>query len=451
MSDSTSSVYVIGHVNPDTDSIAAALGYAWLLKQRDGLSTIAARAGAVNPQTGWVLKHLQVDPPVLLTDASPRFESVMRRIDTTTPEKPLREAWLIANRTGGIAPVLNPDRSPFGLITGRSLFSFLSRQVGPNPQVNNIKVTDILDLPCSEAADRNVSQFQAATRIRDVINRVLRAEGDEFWVLDDDHKYAGICRQKDLLEPPRLKIVLVDHNEAQQSVASLDEAELIEILDHHRLGNPPTHTPIRFTVDTVGSTSTLISELTEEAGLSLPPELAGVLMAGLLSDTLILTSPTTTSRDKKAAERLSRWAFIAGSILANETIESYGQKILAASAGLGARPAGELVIQDMKIYSSERTRFAISQIEVNDMYEIGENVHVLEDALKSLKIKESLDFAMLMVTDVVQSSSRIILVDPPGELGDLPYNPLPDGTYLAEGVVSRKKQLLPVVLGLLEN
>jgi manganese-dependent inorganic pyrophosphatase len=171
----------------------------------------------------------------------------------------------------------------------------------------------------------------------------------------------------------------------------------------------------------------------------------------LLSDTLILSSPTTTARDKKAAERLARWAFIAGSILEGETIQSFGQKILSASAGLGSRPASELIFQDMKTYSSEKTRFAISQIEVNDMYEIGENVQVLEDALKSLKIKEGLDFAMLMVTDVVQSASRIILMDPPGELGDLPYSPLPDGTYLAEGVVSRKKQLLPVVLGLLEN
>jgi len=450
MTTSSSNIYVIGHVNPDTDSIAAALGYAWLLKERDGLNTIAARAGAINPQTAWVLKFLKVDPPLLLTDASPRFESVMRRMDTTTPSQPLREAWSIANRTGGIAPILNPDRSPYGLLTGRSLFGFLSKLVGPNPKGNELKVADILDLPCSEAADINVGQFQATTRIRDVINKVLRAEGDEFWVLDENQKYAGICRQKDLLEPPRLKIVLVDHNEAHQSLASLDEAELIEILDHHRLGNPPTHTPIRFTVDTVGSTSTLISELTEEAGLSLPSSLAGVLMAGLLSDTLILTSPTTTQRDRKAADRLSRWAFITGTGLEGETIQTFGQKILSASAGLGARPAGELIIQDMKIYSSERLKFAISQIEVNDMYEIGENVDVLEKALSDLKIKEGLDFAMLMVTDVVQGASRILMVDQPGELEDLPYNPIADGTFLAEGVVSRKKQLLPVVLGLLE-
>ena len=96
--------YVIGHVNPDTDSIAAALGYAWLLRERDGIDAVAARAGAINAQTAWVLKYLQLEPPTLLTDLSPRFESVMRRLDTTTPEKPLREAWIIASRTGGVSP-----------------------------------------------------------------------------------------------------------------------------------------------------------------------------------------------------------------------------------------------------------------------------------------------------------------------------------------------------------
>jgi manganese-dependent inorganic pyrophosphatase len=447
----SSSVYITGHVNPDTDSIAAALGYAWLLKERDRMDTIAARAGAINPQTAWVLKYLELEPPILLTDASPRFESVMRRMDSTTPDKPLREAWAIANRTGGIAPILNADRTPYGLITGRSLFNFLSRSVGPDPKHNEKGISEILDFSCGEAADTHVPQFQASTRIRDVINRVLRTEGDEFWVVDEKNHYAGICRQKDLLEPPRLKIILVDHNEYQQSIASLDEAELLEILDHHRLGNQSTHTPIRFTVDIVGSTSTLISELTEEAGLSLPPKLAGVLLAGLLSDTLILKSPTTTNRDKVAAERLSRWAFVAGSPIQKETLLSFGEKILAAGSGLASRSPDEIVKQDMKIYSGGGFDFAISQIEVNDIYEIGEYISDLLEALKRLKALNALDFAMLMITDVVQSSSRILMVDQPFVLDDLPYQPQIDGTRLADGVVSRKKQLLPAVLGLLED
>jgi manganese-dependent inorganic pyrophosphatase len=123
-------------------------------------------------------------------------------------------------------------------------------------------------------------------------------------VVDEDGRYRGICRQRDALNPPRLNIILVDHNEPGQALGALNEANLIEILDHHRLGNPPTNTPIRFTVDTVGSTSTLVCEHIAEAGLSAPPPLAGLLLAGLLSDTLVLTSPTTTPRDHKAAERL---------------------------------------------------------------------------------------------------------------------------------------------------
>src|SRR5512137_1224827 len=127
-------IYVIGHVNPDTDTIAAAMGYAWLLRERDGGEFIAARAGATNPQTSWVLKRLNLDAPILLNDASPRFEAVTRRLDTTLPEAQLRDAWAIASRTWGLAPVVDADGAPFGLVTGASLFSFVNEMVGPNPK-----------------------------------------------------------------------------------------------------------------------------------------------------------------------------------------------------------------------------------------------------------------------------------------------------------------------------
>ncbi|HEY9088566.1 MAG TPA: DHHA2 domain-containing protein [Anaerolineaceae bacterium] len=446
-----SPIYVIGHVNPDTDSIAAAMGYAWLLRERDGADTVAARAGAYNPQTVWVLKYLGLEGPALLTDASPRFESVMRRFDTVTPERPLHEAWTILNRTGGLAPVLNEDGTPYGLVTGRSLFNLLSRMVGPRIKQQELKVNDFLNLPCKEAADTNVARFQASTRIRDVLHRILREEGDEFWVLDDNKRYAGICRQRDLLNPPRLRIIMVDHNEPGQAVGSLEEAELLEILDHHRLGNPSTHTPIKFTVDVVGSTSTLVSEQTEEAGLSAPPPIAGMLLAGLLSDTLILTSPTTTDRDRQAAERLGRWAFAAGSKLAGETIKSYGEKVVAAGAGLAARAPREIVSTDMKVYNGGGLQFSISQAEVSDLYEVTEHLDKLNQALHDLRVSRGLDFSMLMVTDVVRGSSRLLISNSPAVLDDLPYPPGNDGTRQAEGVVSRKKQLLPVVLGLLEE
>ncbi len=444
-------VYVIGHVNPDTDSIAAAMGYAWLLHERDGMNTIAGRAGPVNPQTAWVLKYMDLESPLLLTDASARFESVARHLDSSSPDEPLSLAWSIAARTGGIAPLLNPDGTPFGMLTGKSMFDFLTHLIGPRPRGKVPSINEIMELPSRQAADTKVPSFQATNRIRDSLHRILREERDEFWVVDDQNRYVGVCRQRDLLNPPRIRVILVDHNEAHQALGSLEEADLLEILDHHRLGNPSTHMPIKFTVDVVGSTSTLVSEATEEAGLSAPPALAGMMLAGLLSDTLILTSPTTTERDRDAAERLARWAFVAGSPLKGESVRSFGEKVLSASAGLSSRPPEEVVRGDMKEYVAGGYKFVISQVEVSDINEIGTHLNALRSALCELRDSRGLDFAMLMITDVVNSSSRLVLTDDaPPEIEDLPYPPLQDDTLDAVGVVSRKKQLLPVVLGLLE-
>jgi manganese-dependent inorganic pyrophosphatase len=446
-----STVYVIGHVNPDTDSIASAIGYAWLLRERDGVNAIPARSGPINRQTAWVLKELELEPPILFNDASPRFDSVMRHLDTVTSDQPLSEAWAILNRTGGIAPVVNADGTPYGLITGKSLFKFLSRQMGPRPRDKDLTLADLLEVPCREAAETEIARYSASTRIRDVIRRLLRDEVDEFWVLDEKQRYLGICIQRDLLDPPRMKIILVDHNEPQQALGSLNEAELVEILDHHRLGNPMTHEPIRFTVDVVGSTSTLVSEQIEDAGLKPPSGLSGLMLAGLLSDTLLLSSPPTTPRDHDAAERLARWAFVWGSALEKETIETFGQKVLAAGTGLSSRDPMDVVTTDLKKYETGTANFAIAQAEVSDLYELNEYLEPLRNALQELKERNSLDFAMLMVTDIVQGDSRLVMVDAPMVLDELPYRPLRDDTRLAKGVVSRKKQLLPVVLSLLEE
>jgi manganese-dependent inorganic pyrophosphatase len=447
----TDRTYVIGHVNPDTDSIASAMGYAWLLKERDGIDAVAARAGAMNMQTLWVLDRLKLNPPMLLTDASPRFENVTRRMDTTNPDSPLRDAWVIANRTGGVAPIVKEDGTPYGLITGLTLFSFLGEVIGTHPRRQEASISEILELPCHEATDTSVLRFVASGRIRDSLPRIYREERHHFLVVDEDGKYVGVCRQRDLLNPPRLRIVLVDHNEADQALGALSEADLIEILDHHRLGNSPTRIPIRFTVDVVGSTSTLVSERVEESGLSTPPEIAGILLAGLLADTLLFTSPTTTERDKVVAERLGRWAFAWGSPLKGEDIQSFGKQVLEAGAGLSTRKPDEIVTADIKTYEVAELKFAIAQAEVTDLMQLREHLAPLSESLAKMRIDRNLDFAMLMVTDVVRGSSSLLVSNAPPVLDDLPYPRQDDGTRLATGVVSRKKQLLPAILGLLEN
>jgi manganese-dependent inorganic pyrophosphatase len=451
MSEHSNEIFVIGHVNPDTDAIASAMGYAWLLQDKARDKVQAARAGQLNPQTTWVLKRLSLEPPLLLPDASPRFESISHRFNTTTPERPLREAWAIANRTGGTAPIVTEDGQPFGLVSVMSLFSFLSRAVGPHPRREELRLAELLERPCSEACDTSVPRFQIKSRIKDALPRILREERTEFWVVDEHGSYAGICRQREALHPPRLKLILVDHNEVGQALGAVGEADLLEVLDHHRLGNPSTHMPIRFTVDVVGSTSTLVAERINEAGLSAPPALAGLLLAGLLSDTLILASPTTTDRDHEAAAMLARWSFIGGSPLAGETIESYGQQILVAGADIASRGAAEIVSADFKLYETAGIEFGIAQAEVTNFAQLHEQLAELRQALIDLKEARGLDFAMLMVTDVVRRTSRLILTDDLPQLGVLPYSRLPDKTLEAVDVVSRKKQLLPVVFGALEG
>src|SRR5512132_470534 len=199
-----SKTYVIGHVNPDTDSIASAMGYAWLLRQRDGIDTLAARAGALNPQSAWVLKQLALEAPVLLTDASPRFESVMQRLDSIRPDAQLGAAWTLASRTGGVAPVVDEEGKPYGIINGFSLFKYFSETLGPRP--GDTTVREMMSAPCRNAADTTVPKFSENAHIRDSLNRILRDEYDDFWVVDDNGQYVGIARQRDILNPPRLKI-----------------------------------------------------------------------------------------------------------------------------------------------------------------------------------------------------------------------------------------------------
>lgn len=450
MTKETNAIYVIGHVNPDTDSIAAAMGYAWLL-QDQGQPAVAARAGHLNPQTTWVLDYLGIEPPMLLSDASPRFATISHRLSTASPEHPLREVWSIANRTGGVAPIVDDDGKPYGLVSVISLFDFLSRTVGSHPRREEMRIGELMDMPGREACDTNVPQFQSNNRIRDALTRIMREERNEFWVVDDNGRYVGICRQRDALNPPRLKLILVDHNEPGQAVGSIDEADIIEVIDHHRLGNTTTRMPIRFTVDVVGSTSTLVTERINDAGLSAPPELAGLLLAGLLSDTLILTSPTTTDRDHEAAQRLGRWAFVVGSPLSGETVQSFGEKVIGAGTGLATRDAADAVSADLKLYEAGGLTFGVAQVEVTSLVELDEHRERLLEALIKLRDARGLDFAMLMVTDVVRGSSRLLLSSPLPVLDGLPYAKLPDGTLRAQGVVSRKKQLLPALLSTLEG
>jgi manganese-dependent inorganic pyrophosphatase len=313
--------------------------------------------------------------------------------------------------------------------------------------LDNVSVSRLLSVPCREAMDADGPRFQMSTRVRDARARVVRDERDDFIVTRDDGTYFGVARSPDVLNPPRMRIILVDHNEPAQALGALEEADLVEVLDHHRLGNPPTNLPIPFTTDPVGSTSTLVSERIFVAGLKPPASLAGLMLAGLMSDTLILRSPTATERDRQAAVRLGGWALGPGG-LPFESWQAFGEAVLAAGASFAVRSIASILNDDLKLYEGGEVKFAIAQAELANLHELADRLAELRAGMDGLRNSKGLDLLVLMVTDVVRGSSRLVLSGDQAALSDLPYKRLADGTFDAPGVVSRKKQLLPVVLGL---
>ncbi len=441
---STLPVYVVGHKNPDTDCVASAIGYAWLLRERDGMDTVAARAGSLNAQTRFALSHFGLPLPVLLEDASPRFDQIVKPIDALNPAQTLAEAWEFTARTNRVAPVLDIWRRPLGMVTGRSVFDYLSKRLNMADE----PFSELIRVPCGEACDRNVPRFLATDRISDHRESVLRDQNDDYWVIDREGKYVGTCTRADMMKPPRMRLVLVDHNEAMQAVNGLQEADLLEVLDHHRLGTVNTAIPIAFHIDITGSTSTLVAERMRLARQTPPPEIAGILLSGILSDTLMYKSPTTTARDKGSAIWLAWHAF--GVDDAEQKMQEYGSALLRAGADLSNRSAQDIVQADFKMFESGVVRFGVAQVEVTHYDAVLGRAEEVRSALRTLQEQKSLHFAALMITDIVENDSLLICVGDARYFERMPFSRMTDNIWEMPGVVSRKKQLLPTILGMLQ-
>ena len=438
-------IYVVGHKNPDMDTIAAAIGYAWLHRERDGEDAIAARAGSVNQQTAFALKNFEVEMPMLLEDAAPRFESIAHHVKPLTPFSPLAEAWRLSAETERAVPVVDGQNDPVGMVTGLSVFKYLSGHL----DVADAPFRTLLNVPCGDACDTEAPKFNVYDRVSDYISSILNTERDDFWVIDSAGKYVGLCSRAEILHPPRKRLILVDHNEATQAVSGLAEAEVLEVLDHHRLATINTAMPITFHVDTVGSCSTLVAERMRMARLTPPPGIAGMLLSGLLADTLVFTSPTTTPRDRASGTWLAWMAF--GVDDAEVNLQAYGVKLLRAGADLTGRSPEDIVTSDCKLFDHGPVHFSVSQVEVTSYQALTDHLADVRSALRGLQNMRNCDFSVLMVTDIVQNNSLLVGVGNGRWLERLPFSRKGEGVWDMPGVVSRKKQLLPTLLGILQG
>ena len=296
------------------------------------------------------------------------------------------------------------------------------------------------------------SLCRAAVAVRHVLNEEflcfrenapLAAVRDEatssgylaFPVLDGEGQMIGILSKTDFLKTVSRKLILVDHNELSQAVQGADEVEIIEIIDHHRIGALATQQPILFRNEPVGSTSTIVADCFFRHGVELPRNIAGLLLAGVVSDTLNLTSPTTTPRDAEILKQLEQ--------ISQVNAREFTEKLFASGSLLTLKPAPQAVTTDCKEYRENGAKFSVAQIEEIGFDQFWKRKDELLEALEAYRAQHAYHFSSLLVTDVATQSSLLLVAGDEKFIRRIDYPRLEPGIYELRDVVSRKKQLLP--------
>ena len=294
----------------------------------------------------------------------------------------------------------------------------------------------------SRLVSRKFARFGPEEKLGVVRRRIASNFAHAYMVVDEEDRLRGVFTNADLLKPVSTRLILVDHNELSQSVPGAELVSIVEIIDHHRLGNPGSQQPILFINDPVGSTCTIVADLFQRHGLSPTPAVAGILMGGIISDTLNLNSPTSTEKDARLLEWLGTLAEVTPSDLA-EAVFSSGSLLLS-------QPPEKVIGSDFKVYEHGDLRYAVSQVEELGFGNFYRHAESLSSALAQVCLQESLHFAGLLVTDIHSQNSLFLVQGDPEVLRHISYpaTEIPN-VFDLPGIVSRKKQLIPYLSSLL--
>jgi manganese-dependent inorganic pyrophosphatase len=543
-------VYVIGHRNPDTDSVVAAAAYANLLRETGTTNCVAARAGLLNPQTEYVFERFSASVPQYLPDLLPRVayflsgpadvvdESVplwealdsMERCDSKTLAvvgadgryksmlhygafaqnilkriNPHKKAVIMTSvdhvaRAAQAQPVLSfrgGERFRARVVVAALETESFVEHVAAEPAENAVVLVGdrvdvqrraieagirLLVITNGAMPDREIRELAEArgvsvlsspydtgstamlvlmstpvgtmgdesvrpVRVDDLVKRVRReltqSPSRSLPVVDDEGRVVGLLGEGDLIRDPNVELVLVDHNELSQAVEGAENYRILEVIDHHRLGSFSTRYPIDFINRVVGSTSTIVAGLYRERRVPLTKPIASILLCGILSDTLGLQSATTTDVDRETAEYLAN--------VADLDVQEIARDIMGSASEIGRKGASEIVRLDQKEYDHDGRKFTVSQVEVTATPETLERKEELFDELEALRAAGGFAFSALMVTDVVELTSVLLYTGDDDVAGALEFPRLEKGLYELRGVLSRKKQLMPVLFDAVEH
>jgi manganese-dependent inorganic pyrophosphatase len=287
-----------------------------------------------------------------------------------------------------------------------------------------------------------VDEHEPVSKIR---KQLVAADQDLFPVMDiSENLMIGVLAKSDLVDPPKMRFALVDHNEYAQAVSGIEEATIIEVIDHHRLsGNLVSREPIRYLNEPVGSTCTLVARKFFHRDLIPAPSVALCLCGGIVSDTLCLTSPTTTKLD----QRMLTWL----SGIARVDAKQFAEEFFGVGSLIVNGTSDEIIHADRKEFNEQGLFISVSQVEERDLHGFNARRVELENSLRTLQIDKNYDLAVLCVTDVALLKSMVLAVGPENIIAALPFNRIDDNLYLAPGVVSRKRQIFPAICDAIEH
>jgi len=281
--------------------------------------------------------------------------------------------------------------------------------------------------------------FEKDDTIEEVRRSMLNSRYRNYPVVGDQHRFLGMISRHHLLAMRRKQVILVDHNESKQAVDGIEEAEIVEIIDHHRVGDLQTLAPIYFYNQPVGSTCTLIAEHFFNHEVPLARSYAGLMLAGLMTDTMLFKSPTTTAKDRMIAAKLEQ--------ISGLNSLQWGKDILQKGTSFHEEDETSIITSDLKEYQQDQLLFAVAQVEILELHQLHRRQQGLRQAMEELCQSRAYDFMCLMVTAILEESTELIIAGPQAEFGEEACrSQARQGIITLPGVMSRKKQVVPVII-----
>ena len=547
MSDNTKPIFVIGHKNPDTDSIAAAISYANLKNEKGTGHYIAARCGNVSRETQYVLDRFGFKAPTFIGDVRTQVRDMeLRKVEGASKNMSLKDAWSIMKENGVVTLCISEDKLLTGLITtgdimesymgsyeantlseaktsyknivetldgellegdinaivtegkvliGAGTPDVMEEYMAPHDIVilgdryesqlcaiemeadaiivcAGAKVTTTIRKLAKERGckvistphdtftvarliyqsmpirhfmkSENLITFKMDDYIEDVLPVMASTRHRYFPVVDAEGRYKGMVSRRNFLGASKKKLILVDHNEKSQAVNGMESAELLEIIDHHRLGTVTTARPVYFRNQPLGSTCTIIYQMYQEAGIELSPEMAGLMLAAIISDTLLFRSPTCTEVDRMAGKLLA--------MIAGLDMEELAREMFKAGSNLVDKSPEEIVHQDYKKFNVGKSVVGIGQISSMDSNEMENIKNSILPEIDKLRERDNVDMLFFMITNIMKESSEVLFSGPKAEVvleSGFSVTSKNHKSVLLSGVVSRKKQMVPTITDML--